>query len=457
MSRGARLAGLALFFIACAVYGSFVPLRWRPIAWMDGLHRFARMPVDPALPVFNGDFFTNVLVFLPIGFFSAGALSSRLRPVEGQVSGRPEGLRNERPPLTSRNVRGAAVTVVVGSATLSTLIELGQVYVRGRTPSWSDVVAQTLGGSAGGVLWVLVGVAAIEWLGNTMRAPSREDRLLRLLFLYATGWMVYAALPTVFPRLAHPQLHLWDTTLYRSRLALAGPLLIAALAAAPLGGLAALLTARGRFRWAAGPLAAAGIALLVLADRVRQVSFVPTDGHLAAGMVGYSCGWLLAGLGYARLDKLQPGQRRWATVVALTGWLALVVLRYWAPFDFGVSAQAFDQRIAVLYTWAPFHRYYWLPPLVALGEVMTLLLLALGTGVLLSLIGASRRHLPSARETVLVTALIFVLVEWGQLYLPLRRADPTDVLVAVTGALLGTVVARALAGSPPPVNGATTS
>jgi len=442
MSRRARLTGLALFFIACAVYGSFVPLRWRPIAWMDGLHRFARMPVEPGLPLFNGDFFTNVLVFLPIGFFAAGAACG------------PKGPRYER-----WNDRPFAITaaVLMGSAALSTLIELGQVYVRARTPSWSDVFAQTFGGSAGAVLWVLMGAAAIDWLASALRAPYREDRLLRLLGLYAAGWTVYAALPTVFPRLVHPQLHLWMARQDISRLVLAGPLLIAALAAVPVGGFAGLLTARARFRWAAGPLAATGVALLVFADRVRQVSFVPTDGHLAAGLLGYSCGWLLAGVGRGRLAKLQPGQTRWMTVVALTGWLALVVLQYWAPFDFGVSAHALDQRIAILYTRAPFHRYYWLPPLVALGEVMTLLLLALGTSVLFSFVRLSQRQMLSARATVLLTTLIFTLVEWGQLDLPARRADPTDVVIAAAGAFTGIVVARALAGSLPPMNGAATS
>jgi VanZ family protein len=137
--------------------------------------------------------------------------------------------------------------------------------------------------------------------------------------------------------------------------------------------------------------------------------------------------------------------------VALAGWLGLVVLQYWAPFDFGVSAHALGQRIAVLYTRAPFHRYYWLPPLMALSEVLTLLLLALGTSVLISLVRPSRRPQLPARTPVLLTTLIFALVEWGQLYLPSRRADPTDVVIAAAGAFMGTVIARALAGPPEPM------
>lgn len=435
MSRRS-LSGLALFFVACAIYGSFVPLRWRAIGWTEGLQQFARMPVQPAaVHVFNGDFFTNVLVFLPIGFFAAGAACG------------PKGPRYER--WNSRPIAVVA-TVLIGSAVLSTLIELGQVYLRARTPSWSDVVAETLGGSAGAVLWLLVGVAAIDWLASSLRAPSREDRVLRLLAVYVAGWAVCGFLPMAFPHLAHPDLYLWRVPKHVSRLALAGPLVIAALAAMPVGGFAALLAARARFGWAAGPLAATGVGLLVFADRIRQVSFVSTDGHLAAGLLGYSCGWLLASLARPRLSNWPLRPTRWWPVMALAGWLALVVLQYWAPFDFGVSAHALGQRIAVLYTRAPFHRYYWLPPLVALSEVMTLLLLALGTSLLLSLARPSRHHLLSARSAVLLTLLIFTLIEWGQLYLRSRRADPTDVLIAAAGAFMGAVVARALVGPPEP-------
>ena len=451
MSRRGRLAGLALLFIACAIYGSFVPLRWRPIAWMDGLHRFARMPVVPTLHPFNGDFFTNVLVFLPIGFFAAGALSPRLG-AEAQDDGRPGGLRYRRPRMSFKSALGVVGGVLVGSAALSTLVELGQVYVRARTPSWSDVVAQTLGGCAGAVLWVLVGVAAIDWLASALRAPSREDRVLRMLAIYVAGWAVCGFVPIAFPHLAHPDLYLWRVPQNVSRLALAGPVVIAALAAVPVGGLAALLAARSPFGWAAGLTAATGVGVLVVAERVRQVSFVPTDGHLAAALLGYSCGWLVASLARTRMSRWTLGQTLWWPLVALAGWVALVVLQYWAPFDFGVGAQALGQRVAVLYTRAPFHRYYWLPPLVALSEVLTLLLLALGTSFLVSFVRPRTRPLLPARLAVLLTALFFTLVEWGQLYLRWRRADPTDVLIAAAGAFMGTVVARALVGPPAPVN-----
>jgi VanZ family protein len=427
MSHRTRLSWLALFCVACAAYGSFVPLRWRPLGWTEGFRLAVAMPVEPVWHLFNGDFFTNVLVFLPIGFFAAGAIARGRRS----------------PPVLA--VTG---TVLTGSAVLSMLIELGQVFVRDRTPSWSDVYAQTLGGLAGAVLWTLIGVAGIEWVTRALRETSREERVLRLLGIYAAGWTALGLLPTVFPHLAHPQLHLWTARQNFGRLVLVGPLVIATLSAVPVGAYAALLCTRLLRRWAVGVLALTGVGLLVLLDRVRQVSFLPADGHLAAELLGFSSGWLMLGLGWRRAHTWPPALKRVVLLAGLTGLLAAIALQYWAPFDFGVSARALDQRVSVLYTRAPFHRYYWLPPLVALGELMTLALLALGTSLLIALAGRVGDRIPSRRTTVLATTIVFTVVEWGQLYLPGRRADPTDVAIAALGAAIGAVVAEAFAASP---------
>lgn len=435
MSLRARLAWLALLCVVCAAYGSFVPLRWRPIGWSEGLRLAVAMPVEPVWHVFNGDFFTNVLVFLPIGFFAAGAASA------------PEAPPRQRRSLHPAGVAGAAL---IGSAVLSVLIELGQVYIRDRTPSWSDVYAQALGGLAGAVLWMLVGVASTMWVAGSLRASSRRERIFRVLGLYSAGWTAYVLLPMVFPHLAHPQLHLWTPRHDLSRLVLAGPMSIAALSLVPVGAYAAFLSARlGRW-WVAAVMAVAGSGLLVIADRVRQVGVMPTDGHLAAGVLGFSSGWLIVGITGKRVSRWSTTTARGVLLTGLAGLLAVAGLCYWAPFDFGVSGQALGRRIAVLYTRAPFHRYYWLPPLLALGEILTLALLSLATSLLVSLALSARGRVASMRATILVTTAVFAIIEWGQLYLPARRADPTDVLIATVGALIGAAVGRALGSSDTP-------
>jgi VanZ family protein len=443
MSLRARLTWLALLCVACAAYGSFVPLRWRSVGWVEGLRRAAAMPLEPVWHLFNGDFFTNVLVFLPIGFFAAGALferESRRHHERGQGF--------VHPPLL-------AATVLIGSLLLSALLELGQVYIRDRTPSWSDVYAQTLGGTTGAILWKLAGGATVQWVTGAFGASTRRERFFRLVGIYTAGWASYVMLPTVFPHLAHPQLHLWISPNDLSRLVLAGPLSVAALSALPVGAYLALLSARPVRWWAAASMAGAGLGLLAVADRVQQVGAIPADGQFAAGVLGFSSGWLAVGFGWPRTSRCPPRAAFLLLLACLAGLLAVVALCYWAPFDFGVSRQALERRVTVLYTRAPFHRYYWLPPLVALGEIVTLTLLSMTGSLLMFLASSARGRAPAPRTTVLVTAAVFAIVEWGQLYLPGRRADPTDVLIAGLGALLGAAVGRALA-SPSPPQGAIT-
>ena len=177
---------------------------------------------------------------------------------------------------------------------------------------------------------------------------------------------------------------------------------------------------------------------------------MPADGQFAAGVLGFSSGWLAVAFGWLRLSRCPPEVTRRLLLAGLVGMLAVVALCYWAPFDFGVSAQALERRVTVLYTRAPFHRYYWLPPLVALGEILTLTLLSLTICLLISLASSARGRAASPRTAVLLTTAVFAIVEWGQLYLPGRRADPTDVLIAGVGALVGAAAGRALAGPTPP-------
>lgn len=422
MTRRFRLGALAAVCAAGAAYGSFVPLRWHDLTWAEGFHRFLRLPFG-AHPLVSGDFSTNVLVFLPIGFLAAGALA----------------------PYAPRAWH--LLPVVAGCLLLSTSIEFLQVFIRARTASWNDVIGQGLGGLLGAALWVLAGPRAGEWIAGIWRSEPREQRVFRLLVLYGAGWLGMSALPLVFPRLAHPQLALWRDQIVFSQALLAGPIVLAGLAALPLGVLAAMAVQRGPSR-ALGPVVVAGsIGLLVAADRVRQVGFLPTDGHLGASLLGFAVAYALAGAARGSAFLARPKVVRRCVQGGLLAVLAVLALHYWAPWNFGVSAESMELRVRILYERAPFHRYYWLPPLIALGEIVTVVLLAATVAALLWWLRLLTGRAPRSGFVAGAAVAVFTLVEWGQLYLPGRRADPTDVLLAAAGAAMGIAVARALEGS----------
>jgi VanZ family protein len=341
--------------------------------------------------------------------------------------------------------------VVAGSALLSTALELGQIYIAARTPSWSDVFAQTLGALVGVTLWNGVGNALLQAVARPVQARSATERGHAMLGLYAAGWMGLRALPLVFPRFAHPLLEHWRSRLEFSPLLLVGPFLVHALAAVPLGVLLALFTARLRGIRRVLSIVA-GTALVTSADAVRQVQLLPTDGHLAAALAGLALGWVVASPAGARLRAWSRVRASGAALTGLAMTTALLVVHYWAPFNFGVRPRALDARIRILYERAPFHRYYWTPPLIAVGEALTLALLGGLFSLLLAFWRPAGRRLPAGLR-VAITAATFVAIEWGQLYLPGRRADPTDVMIAALGASIGALAARGLEESAPPLQG----
>lgn len=430
MSRRATCLALAVLGLLCVLYGSIVPLRlYEEAGWAGAIARLGAVPFEPTRFLWTGDFFVNALVFLPIGFFASGAVA-------------PE----------SRRVALSAVVLVaffcVGAAAL---LEFSQLFVQDRTAAWSDVFALSLGGVVGALLWAVAGVKTTDWLATTLtKSPGR--RVFRLLAVYSSGWLIVGLLPLLFPKFAYPLVRsVWlrpaDEPTFTVALADG---VVTALAVAPVGAFLTLLARRLSRAWLGGVVVIAGAATVFLLDGLWQVTPFLTSPKPGARLVGVLGGAGLVWFGCRRIpvDRLRrPG--RWP-VFLLAVWCLVLVLHAWAPFNFGVPAELLDLRVRILYERAPLHRYYWAPPLTALNMALTVFLFAVPVGALLRLISWRGAGRLTPGVCVLISTTLFGLLEWGQLYLPAHRADPTDVLIAAVGALIGVAVARAVATSPPP-------
>ena len=345
------LAALALF---CVSYGSIVPLRLHDSAsWADAIARLDALPFEPMRALWTGDFFVNVLVFAPIGFFASGAIASESR----------------------RGVMSTVVSVAVFSVGCAALLEFAQLFVQDRTAAWSDVFALSLGGVTGSLLWIAAGTQTTDWLASTL-TTTPDRRMFRLLAVYSVGWFVIGLLPLLFPKFAYPLVRsVWlrppDEPSFTRTLADG---VVTGLAVVPVGAFLGLL-ARGQSRtWLGRFVAIAGGAATLLLDGLRQVTPFLTSPTPGARVVGVLAGALIAW--HAHRISLRG---RWP-VLLLAVWCLVLVLHAWAPFDFGVPAASLDLRVKVLYERAPLHRYYWAPPLTALNMALTVFLLAVPVG-----------------------------------------------------------------------------
>ena len=67
-------AWLAAAFAAFALYGSLVPLDYRPLPWDEAQRRWAEVCAQPIRVESRSDWAANILLFVPLGFFGMAGL-----------------------------------------------------------------------------------------------------------------------------------------------------------------------------------------------------------------------------------------------------------------------------------------------------------------------------------------------------------------------------------------------
>ena len=425
------LFGAALFFLAFAAYGSIVPLQFHRVPLREGLRIFLDTPFVSLAAASGTDFVTNVLLFMPIGFFLLGAAAPR------------------------GGVRAVAWLLPVAAVWVaaSVAIEFSQVFFSGRTPSWDDVLAESIGGLAGALVWVATGPAVVRWFSGIAGADSRHERLLRMLAAYVLLWAILGLVPFDFtvrpqelaekfragrvvllPFADHPGLETILSVFLRS---------------VPVGAFAMVLALARRLRpvkvWAL-TIGAGVIGALEMAQ-LFTYSERSTTTDVVLGVAGALTGIALTARA-TREDGAAPvaASVRFWPVVALLLWLVLIGARHWTPFDFRADGDFIRSRIP-MFLQVPFTGYYWGNPLSAFGELTTKVLLGVPVGALLQMIyapGTSAGRRWQAAGILTVSFGIFLVIELGQLLLPSRYPDQTDVYIGTAGACIGMVAVRLL-------------
>jgi glycopeptide antibiotics resistance protein len=423
------LPGLAAAFVAFAAYGSFVPLRWNAVPLDAAVAQFAQTPFIPLSRASRSDFLTNVLLFVPIGFLLLGVAGNRSRGWAAVWF----------------------VPVVLVCLAFSAAIEFGQIFVSGRTPSWNDVFAETLGGALGALAWAVVGPAWVDWLAEIFRSESQSDRVFRLLGAYTALWVVLGLQPfdyTLRPEGLAQKFRAGRIVLepFGSGFNLSdvvGTLLMAV----PVGifGVLAAVHRKAARPAVLGLGIAIGAACLVEFAQLLAVSRTADVTDLLVNGAGGALGVFLATRALAA--PLRPGGaggiRLWP-LAALTAWCVVLIARHWTPFDFVADGRFVRSRLPLMFR-VPFHSYYWAMPISAFAEASAKLLLGIPVGALLQWmwLPTSRGLLRAqAIAIALLSGALFLGIELGQLLLPTRVPDQTDVYIGTAGAIVGLIAVR---------------
>jgi glycopeptide antibiotics resistance protein len=415
-----------MMIMAFTIYASLIPFAFRWVPADRAIERFQQVMVGQrAERTSRSNYLANLLLFVPIGFGLAGAvlLDRRLTPW----------------------VLVQAATIVPVSVALSLTAEFLQVYTRERIVSRDDVIAQTLGCLAGVACWALAGNRLTSWL-RTASDRSRGDRLARALSAYAFAWVFVNLAPfditvdlgTLNQRYqrglispvpfggfeGHTRAWIWDA-------------FAAFVSAVPLGLLGLIgwtgLTARRHTR--AAIVFGAAFVLLTEAAQVFVRSHSADVDDLVMGICGVVVGVLMG-------RRLLPERRAVATlparavsaaaVSALVVWCLVLCAYHWLPFDFVFDKELVKaklQRMSLL----PFVGYRSGSELNVFNNVLAKIALAMPLGLIASFVV---RRTVTTRGVLLTAwllfaAMVFGAIEAGQVLLPTRTPDPSDILVSV--------------------------
>ena len=407
----------------------------------------------PLLVWSRSDLIANVLLMVPVAFCLMASWRLDRRGLGGALF-------------------AAIVTLGCGYG-LANSLEFMQVFTPDRVVSKSDVVAQTIGAMVGIACWLFAGQPMVEWLrgmSGPRAAGALDDRWRRaqaLLAVYALGWFMLMALPlelTISPGALVHKLRTGGIVLvpfaaaYESFSDGLWDVLGGALSAAPLG-VFAWLTAIDR-RWRSTHLGALllGWAFVCAGEFVQvfEIHRVADVTDVMIGCVGVSIAvWFSAR--HLRVTTARPSgraaashERSMASSLSALGqmlaWCAVLVFYHWKPFDFTTDAQLIRERVRDL-SLMPLAQYVHAstgPQLLmqflvkgALGLPLGALLARwIGTWGLSGGSGTGGQRLTWVAGLVLAFGVLGG-IEVGQIFLPDRVADITDVLVAWAGAASG--------------------
>ena len=412
---GRLFVGGALAAALFAAYISLVPFHFQDLSGA-ALEEALLAALDWTVTS-KANFLANVVLFIPIAFLAAGGLGLQ-RHVFVKVTG----------------ITGACLV-------LSVVIESLQVFVPGRTPSIVDVAAQTAGVGLGLAMWAVLGSETERWLVRASRGGGVSN-IQSLLAGYVGLRTIFLLLPL-------------DVTVSLSTLAekyRAGRIRLAPfqdpanvgliqdftidlILAAPIGVLA-LLAWSGRHARRSAP---AALALSVLyvgmleAAQVFIVSRVADTTDLISGCLGAALGVFVAARFVPLTGANPPASGVYARVLIAVGVVVAYVAYNWSPFDFVLSGEFVRQRLEAV-TWVPFYSYYENPELKAAVDLVRKMCIAAPVGIAAA-IGLAQKAGPFLRLQWFLCSIgalvFFAVVEVGQLLLPERYPDVTDIVISM--------------------------
>lgn len=432
----------AVLYLVFVVYGSLVPLRPVPIPFDEAWQRFLAIRTLRLGILSRADWVANLLLMLPLAFLWLAALGT----------GRG---------TAARGILSAAVWA--GCIALALAIEFTQVYFPQRTVSVNDIVAEGIGATLGVALWWITGDRVARWLRRWQETRGAPNLAEQAVWAYAGLLVLYNLLPLdlapspwdLLQKFREGRLVLvpfgFETSDVPARL------YEVASGIAVWAPLAALWVLSRRKTPVQSWIAATGVAAII---EVIQL-FVYTRVSDVTDVLIAALGAAVGAWGIARFVRHsaeaaprsdEAASARWiASGVALgIVWLAVLAVVFWYPFDVRMERAFVLSRLELLRK-VPFQSYYFTSEFMAITQAFRHALFLVPWGAALGIAGVpltrGRWRWAYHAFAFLAAILVPAAIEAGQLALPGKYPDSTDLALEAMGALagyvgVGAVVAR---------------
>lgn len=430
-----------LFYLAFVVYGSLVPLDFKAMPLDEAMARFRDVPFLQLGIGSRADWVANLLLFIPLTFLWTGALAYGRGVAVGI--------------LATLFVLASAVALCLG-------IEFTQLFFPQRTVSQNDIFAEALGGFLGVVAWWSVGPRWVDWYQGWHKAKAPTETAERLAWAYIVAAFAYGVLPLdltisgveIFHKWREGKLnlipfgHLPGDPAY-ALYELASDVLLW-VPPALLWRMHAGRTSLKAWQMTFATVVVLEVLQLFVYSRVSDVTDLFT-GALGA-WAGAWLGGRVAGRHGAQVATAsgRPGSRgiNWLPLGLALGWLGVLAVVFWYPFNFHTEGAFLRERLDFLYK-VPFQTYYYGTEFRAITEVFHKLLFFAPLGAMLAwFLGGVPWQWRTATGIGVFIVLIFAPlgIELGQMLLPEKFPDTTDWVLELIGGIMGYVIAKALTG-----------
>lgn len=432
-TQARRLALLLwLIYLGFVVYGSLIPFEIRPLSWEQAVSGFANIRWLDLGVVSRADWIANIVLYVPLAFAGCAAIIATARRASVVVPG--------------------MLLVAAISLALAVALEFAQQAFAPRTVSLNDLLAESIGILIGLSLWAFARDRISE-LARAIASPGRQS-LLAALIAYGLAYLALALFPydlilsgeELRWKLAGDNQGWLVAPACGGMLHCVARLTLDALAMAPLGLLAKLLWPR----LALSRLLAIGIAAGLVLESAQLLLASGSSQGLSVLMRGLGlAGGALVGE-RLRVAGAQPVARligRAGPVLLLPYLAGVALLSGWLSRSPVTVAEAIDRLGDV--RWLPFVYHYFSTEPVAMASTLANLALYAPFGLWAWARSADasargRRH-GGAGAAVLSAALAALVIEAGKLFFPPKHPDPTNLMIAMAGALTAYLLARWLA------------